>query len=216
MVNLCCSCFTAVVILVNVWVTSTSHGENDTKVATPEGRATWFRQQVGQSLELYQWLHRHPEISLQEIETGKELAKHWSSIGLTVARGVGGTGIVGLLDNGDGPTVMLRTDLDALPVKEQTGLAYRSENEGVMHACGHDIHMTTITTVARFLAEHQDLWSGTLMVIGQPAEERGLGARAMLADGLFERFPKPDVAIALHRGRVSGRRDQRGCSGSPQ
>ena len=124
--------------------------------------------------------------------------------------GVGGYGVVGVLTNGPGPTVMLRCDLDALPVTEQTQLPFASTKRiglpsgattGVMHACGHDLHMTNVVACARYLAEHREDWSGTLMVIAQPAEERGAGARAMLADGLFDRFPKPDFAVALH---VSG------------
>lgn len=187
-----------VIALMNLAIIASSYGQSLEDRDSAAIRLRWFEQQVDQSLELYQWLHRHPEISLEEIETARKLAELWQSQGMTVTRGVGGTGIVGLLNNGEGPTVMLRTDLDGLPVLEQTGLDYASQNEGVMHACGHDIHMTTVTTVARFLAEHRQLWSGTLMAIGQPAEERGLGARAMLTDGLFKRFPKPDVAIALH------------------
>ena len=129
---------------------------------------------------------------------------------IEVTTGVGGHGVVGLLKNGDGPTVMLRCDLDALPVTEQTQLPFASTKQiqlpsgataGVMHACGHDLHMTNLVATAHYMAEHQDDWSGTLMVIAQPAEERGQGAKAMLEDGLFERFPKPDFAVALH---VSG------------
>jgi hippurate hydrolase len=135
------------------------------------------------------------------------LAAEWKQAGYEVTTGVGGHGIVGILKNGTGPLVMLRTDLDALPVTEATDLVYASKvrvkdqagNEvGVMHACGHDVHMTSLTGVARFLASHKDLWSGTLMLIGQPAEERGAGAKAMLEDKLFERFGKPDYALALH------------------
>jgi len=158
----------------------------------------WFHQRVARWLELYHWLHRHPEVSLDEEQTAKKLADVWRGLGLTVTEQVGGHGIVGLLENGDGPTVMLRTDLDGLPVAEQTGLPYASESPGVMHACGHDMHMTTVTMVAEFLASHRECWSGALMVIGQPAEERGLGAMAMLRDGLFQRFRKPDYALALH------------------
>jgi len=127
--------------------------------------------------------------------------------GFEVTTGVGGTGVVGVLKNGPGKTVLIRTDLDALPVVEKTGRPYASKvrtkddlgaDVGVMHACGHDMHMTVFTGTARTLAKLKDEWSGTLVLIGQPAEERGGGARAMLADGLYERFPKPDYAIALH------------------
>ena len=119
----------------------------------------------------------------------------------------GGYGLVGVLKNGAGPTVMIRTDLDALPVTEQTGLEYASQvktkddqgNEvGVMHACGHDIHMTCFVGTARLLSQLKDRWRGTVIMIGQPAEERGSGAKAMLAAGLFQKFPKPDYVLALH------------------
>ncbi len=161
-------------------------------------RSTWFGENSEAAFDLYRWLHQHPEVSLYETETAAKLAEQWSAVGLTVTTEVGGTGLVGLLKNGDGPVVMLRTDLDALPVEEATGLDYASKNPGVMHACGHDIHMTTVTTVARYLATHLDQWSGTLMLIGQPAEERGLGAVAMLKDGLLKRFPRPDYGLAVH------------------
>lgn len=157
--------------------------------------------------EHYHYLHRNPELSFQEEKTADYVASLLEGMGMKVTRKVGGFGIVGVLENGQGPTVMIRTDLDGLPVTEATQLRYASKivvpNEtgvdvGVMHACGHDVHMTNLLGTARFLAEHPDQWSGTLMVIGQPAEERGAGARAMLDDGLFEKFPKPDFALALH------------------
>jgi hippurate hydrolase len=176
-------------------------------VAVGQSIETWIEKTVSQHVELYQWLHTHPEVSLQEKETAAKLAEVWRAGGLDVTQGVGGHGIVGILKNGPGPVVMLRTDLDALPVEERTGLPYAStakvelpdgSQSGVMHACGHDLHMTCVTAAGRFLADHRDAWSGTLMLIGQPAEERGLGAKAMLNDGLFQRFPKPDFALALH------------------
>ncbi len=126
---------------------------------------------------------------------------------LSVTTNVGGFGVVAVLKNGDGPTVMLRADLDALPISEDTGLVFASKKRakgsdgtevGVMHACGHDLHMTNLVGVGRYLASHKDEWRGTLIFIGQPAEERGGGAKAMLEDGLFSRFSKPDYAIALH------------------
>jgi hippurate hydrolase len=135
------------------------------------------------------------------------VAKQLDAAGIKVTRGVGGHGVVGILENGPGPKLLLRTDLDALPVEEKTNLTYastvRTHNDqnvdvGVMHACGHDIHMTSLVGAARYLAAHKDLWSGTIMFIGQPAEERGSGAKAMLDDGLFNRFFKPDFAVALH------------------
>ncbi len=166
----------------------------------------WATENLDELVELYRHLHSHPELSLHEEQTAGRLAREWEAAGFEVATGVGGHGIVGLLENGDGPTLMLRTDLDALPITEQTGLIYASTVEvereggavGVMHACGHDVHMTNITGVARYMSQHRDDWSGTLMLIGQPAEEIGAGARNMLDDGLFEKFPKPDFAIALH------------------
>ncbi len=156
---------------------------------------------------IYQHLHAHPELSLQEEKTATRLTKELRELGFSVTEKVGGHGIVGVLKNGDGPVVMVRTDMDALPVVEQTGLPYASKvrvrdaegkEVGVMHACGHDIHMTCWVGAARVLAAMKDKWKGTLVFIGQPAEERGIGAKAMLEDGLFTRFPKPDFALALH------------------
>lgn len=168
----------------------------------------WVKDNLKDVVELYHHFHTHPELSFHEKETAARLAKEWEAVGAKVTTGVGGHGVVGILANGDGPTLMLRTDLDALPVTEQTGLGYASKvkvinpddgtETGVMHACGHDIHIANIIGVARYMAANKDLWSGTLMMIGQPAEERGAGAKAMLEDGLFERFPKPDFAVALH------------------
>jgi amidohydrolase len=162
---------------------------------------------------LYKHLHSHPELSLKEVQTAARLAKELREIGFEVTEKVGGTGIVGVLRNGDGPTIMVRTDMDALPVLEQTGLPYASRvsvrgadglETGVMHACGHDMHMTCWVGTARVLATLKDKWKGTLVFIGQPAEEIGTGARMMLADKLFERFPRPDYALALHcDGRIA-------------
>jgi hippurate hydrolase len=169
--------------------------------------SAWFDQQLPGLLETYRWLHTHPEVSFEEAETAAFVAQAWRDIGFQVTTGVGGHGVVGLIRNGGGPTLLLRCDMDALPVTEQTQLPYASTKKielpsgattGVMHACGHDIHMTNLIATSRYLAEHRDLWSGTLMVIAQPAEERGAGAKAMLEDGLFERFGKPDFAVALH------------------
>lgn len=156
---------------------------------------------------LYIHYHRNPELSFQETETAKRMAAELRKIGFAVTEKVGGNGIVGVLKNGEGPTVLVRADMDALPIVEETGKPYAStvttEDEagntvGVMHACGHDIHMTVWTGAARRLAEMKDKWKGTLVFIGQPAEERSGGANAMLADGLYERFPVPDYALALH------------------
>ncbi|WP_425614979.1 M20 family metallopeptidase [Anatilimnocola sp. NA78] len=177
-----------------------------TASATTKGEA-WAKQNLDDLLAVYQHFHKTPELSFQEKETAATLAKHLRETGAEVTENVGGFGIVGVLKNGTGKTVMVRTDLDALPVKEMTGLAYASQvmvkndtrNEvGVMHACGHDIHITNLIAVARYFAANKDDWKGTLVLLGQPAEERGSGARKMLEDKLFERFPKPDYALALH------------------
>ncbi len=160
------------------------------------------------SLEaLYKDFHRHPELSLHEERTAARMAKELRDLGFSVTEHVGGNGVVGVLKNGDGPTVLVRADMDALPVIERTGVPYASTvrvrdkegNEvGVAHACGHDMHMTVWTGTARVLAGLKDRWKGTLVFIGQPAEEVGAGARMMLDDGLFKNFPRPDYALALH------------------
>jgi len=169
--------------------------------------ATWVEGNMEELVGLYTHFHTHPELSYHEEQTAARLAKELEAVGCEVTTGVGGHGVVGLLKNGDGPTLMLRCDLDALPVTENTGLEYASKatatNEegvevGVMHACGHDIHITNLIAVARYLSSHKNEWSGRLMFIGQPAEEKGGGAKAMIEDGLFERFPRPDFAVALH------------------
>jgi len=156
---------------------------------------------------LYTHLHQNPELSFFETKTAERLASELADLGFIVTEEVGKTGIVGVMENGEGPTILVRTDLDALPVPEQTGLSYASQviatgvdgtTSPVMHACGHDVHMTVWTGVARQLASMKDKWQGTLVMIGQPAEERGSGARLMLNDGLYERFPKPDYNLALH------------------
>lgn len=167
----------------------------------------WTKSNLEKLLETYRHFHTHPELSLYEKETAAHIAELWQTAGFEVTTNVGGYGVVAILKNGSGPTVMLRTDLDALPVEEKTGLAYASKVKvkdaagtevGVMHACGHDIHMTHLVGVAQYFATHRSQWRGTLMLIGQPAEERVLGAKAMLDDGLFRRWPKPDFALALH------------------
>ncbi len=156
---------------------------------------------------LYTRLHANPELSYYESETAKTLISELEPLGFDVTSEVGGHGFAAVLENGDGPVVMIRTDLDGLPVVEKTGRPYASDvrttddqgvDVGVMHACGHDIHMASFIGTAQALVASKDDWSGTLVMIGQPAEERGAGARLMLADGLFERFPKPDYVIALH------------------
>ena len=156
---------------------------------------------------LYLDLHQHPELSLHEVETAAKIAARLRDLGYEVTAGVGGHGVVGVLRNGAGPVVMLRTELDALPVREATGLPYAStvttrDDAGgtvpVMHACGHDLHMAALVATADWMAANRGRWRGTLMLIGQPAEERIQGAAAMLKDGLYTRFAKPDVAIAVH------------------
>lgn len=161
---------------------------------------------------LYQHLHANPELSLMEAKTAARMAEELKKAGFEVTEKVGshalgGSGVVGVLKNGPGPVVLVRTDIDALPVVEQTGVPYASKvrtkdregkDVGVMHACGHDIHMTTWVGTARALAASKDKWSGTLVFIAQPAEELGAGAKLMLDDGLYTRFPKPDFALALH------------------
>lgn len=157
--------------------------------------------------QLYQHLHRHPELSYHEEKTAMRMAAELTEAGYTVTAGVGKSGLVGVLKNGAGPTVLLRTDLDALPVTENTGLEYASKvrvhdeqnnDVGVMHACGHDVHMTTFIGTARLLSQLKNQWRGTLVFLGQPAEERGGGARAVLRDGLFTKFPQPDFCVAWH------------------
>ncbi len=158
-------------------------------------------------LELYQQLHAAPEISFQEVKTAARIAEELKQAGCEVTAQVGGHGVVGVLRNGPGPTVLVRSDLDGLPVLEETGLPYASrvrmkDDQGrevpAMHACGHDVHMTSLVGTARVLSAMRDRWSGTLVFIGQPAEERVGGAKAMLADGLYTRFPRPDFCLALH------------------
>ena len=185
-------------------VTSSNALQAQTNTDTP---ATWVKANIKPLAKLYLHFHQTPELSFEEKKTAARLGKELSDVGATVTQNVGGHGVVAIIENGEGPTVMVRTDLDALPVIEQTNLPYASKVKvkdadgktvGVMHACGHDIHMTTLVGVARYMATHKDQWSGRLMFIGQPAEERGSGARAMLKDGLFEKFKKPDFALALH------------------
>ncbi|RCS54849.1 amidohydrolase [Bremerella cremea] len=167
----------------------------------------WVTDSSASFIDIYRWFHANPELSFHEKETANRLAQLLKDAGYEVTTGIGGHGLVAILRNGAGPTVMFRTDLDALPVTEATELVYASQKKvtledgtptGVMHACGHDIHMTNVVGTAQFMASHKDLWHGTLMIIGQPAEEKGEGAKAMLADKLFERFPQPDFALALH------------------
>lgn len=172
------------------------------------------------SLEvLYKDLHAHPELSMQETRTAAAAADRLRAAGFDVTSGIGKTGVAGVLRNGDGPTVMLRADMDALPVEELTGLPYASTVTGVdpdgntvpvMHACGHDMHVTWLAGAATLFGASRSAWKGTLLAIFQPAEETAAGAQAMIDDGLFKRFPKPDVVLGQHvmvgsAGVVSGR-----------
>lgn len=168
---------------------------------------------------LYTDVHAHPELSMQESRTASLAAEQLRAAGYDVTTKVGKTGVVGLLRNGDGPTVMLRADMDALPIEEMTGLPYASKvkatnREGktvpVMHACGHDMHVAWLVGATTLLAEARDAWRGTLLAVFQPAEETAEGARAMIADGLLNRFPKPDVVLGQHvmvgpAGNIGGR-----------
>ena len=161
------------------------------------------------SYAFYVDLHQNPELSSHETQTADKLSGHLRSLGYEVTEHVGGTGVVAILKNGSGPTVMLRTELDGLPVEEKTGLAYASKvhvkddagrDVPVMHACGHDVHMASLFGTASIMAHSKNTWHGTLVLIGQPAEETISGAKKMIEDGFITRFPKPDVAIALHVG----------------
>ncbi|WP_106565736.1 amidohydrolase [Cecembia rubra] len=167
-----------------------------------------FIEKIYPELErLYKHLHQNPELSLQEKETSARIAKELRSLGYEVTEGIGGYGVVGVIKNGAGPTLLIRTDMDALPMEEKTGLPYAStkkaiSNDGketyVAHSCGHDIHMSVFIGTAKVMAENKSSWRGTLLMVGQPAEENGMGAWNMMNDGLYQRFPHPDYAIALH------------------
>ncbi|HET9337324.1 MAG TPA: amidohydrolase [Sphingomicrobium sp.] len=181
-----------------------------TSLAAPAGAATLneaVRADMPQLMTLYRDLHANPELSMQEVRTPARLAAEMKKLGFAVTEKVGKTGVVSVLKNGPGPVLMLRADMDGLPVVEQTNLPFASKiratarsgvETGVMHACGHDTHMAAFIGTARRLAAMKDQWSGTLVMILQPGEETGEGARAMLEDGLFTRFPKPSAVIAFH------------------
>ncbi len=166
-----------------------------------------LQQEYPNLFELYKYLHAHPELSLKEVQSAARVAEELRKAGYEVTTGVGTNGVVAVMRNGPGPTVLVRADMDGLPVVEQTGLPYAStvrmqDMDGkempAMHACGHDIHMTCLIGTARLLAQLKDQWHGTLVLIGQPAEEAGGGARNMVHDGLFTRFPRPNYCIAIH------------------
>ncbi len=158
--------------------------------------------------DLFIDFHQNPELSLAEFKTAAKLAKQLRSHGFAVTESVGGTGLVAIMENGPGPLIMMRADMDGLPVQEKSGLSYASKatqtdpitgiTVPVMHACGHDVHITSLIGTAKQMADRADQWSGTLMLIGQPAEERVIGAKAMMQDDLWQRFGKPDYALAFH------------------
>jgi len=200
-------------VLIGPAVPLCAQGESEAPGAAPVDAAVdaavdaFVARELGSLVDIYRDFHQHPEISFREKETSRRLAEHLAAAGCQVVRNIGGYGLVGLIENGEGPTIMLRADLDALPVGEQTGLPYmskiRTEDEqgrvaGIMHACGHDVHMTNLVAAAQFMGQNRGLWRGTMVFLGQPAEERSGGARAMLEDGLLDRIPMPDYAVALH------------------
>ncbi len=167
----------------------------------------WIDRTLPSWVDRYEHLHAHPELSLAEHATSALVAAELGRAGYRVTTGVGGTGVVGVLANGPGPVVLVRGDMDALPVREETGLPYASRvtatlpdgnATGVMHACGHDVHTTSLLAVATLLSEMRTHWRGTIVAVAQPAEELGRGADAMIRDGLFTRFPKPNACVALH------------------
>lgn len=172
----------------------------------PKTMEQWIADDLPYLVEFYKDRHQNPEISLHEEKTSQALAAELRKTGFSVTENFGGYGIVGILQNGEGPTILYRTDMDALPMNEKTRLPYASETTtvvngtevGTMHSCGHDIHMTTWLGTARAMAQYKDQWKGTLMLIGQPAEEIGRGARMMLEAGLYEKFGVPDYGIGLH------------------
>jgi hippurate hydrolase len=164
---------------------------------------------LGDLADFYRDLHQHPELSFQEHRTAQKVQEAITPLGLEVTAGIGGTGVVALLRNGSGPVVWLRADLDALPVQEQTGLSYASTARAtnpdgrdvpVMHACGHDMHTTVLVGTLRLLHELKESWSGTVVAVFQPAEEIGGGANAMIADGILDRFPRPEIVLGQHIG----------------
>ena len=163
-----------------------------------------YEEQLG---DLFLWFHQNPELSMMEFETSKRLASELEALGYEVSTGIATTGVVAIMRNGEGPLVMMRADMDGLPVKEKSGLPYAStamqvdwegNNVSTMHACGHDVHITSLVGTARIMAERKSDWSGTLMLVGQPAEERISGAKAMRDAGIWETFGTPDYALAFH------------------
>ena len=176
------------------------------------GSNAFAKYNIDEIVNLYKFLHSNPELSWQEDKTASHLADILETYGYVVTRGVGKKGVVAILENGKGPTLMIRADMDALPIEEKTNLEYASKvrqinrfgkEVPVMHACGHDIHMSVLIGTAKNLISMKERWSGTLMLVLQPAEEVGQGSLAMLEDGLFEKFPRPDFNLALHVGGMA-------------
>ena len=202
-------CFSNI-LQMNLWllvmiVSSPIFGTNRGAAATQ--LEDWLAEQTPQLTQLYKELHQSPELSFQEEKTAARMANILKELGFKVTEKIGSHGVVGVLKNGAGKTLLLRADMDALPVVEETNLPYASKvrvrdqrgaTVGVMHACGHDMHMTNLVGAVRYLAAHPQQWQGTLVAIFQPAEERGAGAKAMIADGLLRQFPRPDFAVAMH------------------
>lgn len=187
-------------LVVLVLCASSAVADQDLKQAVAQDYDEWLA-------DLFVWFHEHPELSFREYQTAARLAEELRAAGVEVTENVGGTGVVGMLRNGKGPLVLVRADMDGLPIREDTGLAYASTvtqvditglEQPVMHACGHDVHVTSMVGTAKRLVAMRDSWSGTVMFVGQPAEERVGGAKAMLGDGLYERFGVPDYALAFH------------------
>ena len=197
------------VLILLVFLNSTRGDAQEANSSVVDG---WLAENLPAVVGVYKELHAAPELSLGEEKTAARMAEELRKVGADVTTGIGGHGVVGVLKNGPGKTLMYRADMDGLPVAEQTGLPYASQVKvtddrgavvGVMHACGHDIHMASLIGIARFLSKHKELWSGTVVFLCQPAEERGAGAEAMINDGLLVRFPRPDFAVALHVGAES-------------
>jgi len=198
------------VLLVSLLMTHVTVAQPDRREidsADAKGMDAWIDRELPDLLETYRHFHAHPELSLEEEETADLVAKSLGEAGYSVQTGIGGHGVVGVLRNGEGPTLLIRGDMDGLPVTEATGLPFASTVRtkssdgmivGTMHACGHDVHVTNLLGTARLLASVRPLWQGTLVILAQPAEELGLGALMMIDDGVFDRFPRPDNGIALH------------------
>ena len=201
-------------LLVTTTLAAAAAGQSPSgKVEThpsPEHReavAGWLDRHVAEVVAVYKHFHANPELSLQELKTATTIARGLEKAGYEVTQGVGQTGVVAVLKNGDGPTLLIRGDMDGLPVIEETGVDYASQvrvkkpdgtTVGAMHACGHDVHSSMLLGVGPLLSDLKTQWKGTLVLVAQPAEEVGKGARMMIADGLFERFPKPDYCLSLH------------------